>query len=57
MFGKHKSKRGGFLGSLINNAMVPATLFGLQQTYRRKKGGAKRTRRHQKHGSRRRRKH
>ena len=54
MVGKRRSRRGGLLGSLINNAVVPATLFGLQQTYRRKKGGAKRTRRHKKRGSRRR---
>jgi len=41
---KYKSRRGGFLGSLINQAIVPATLLGVQQTYKKKHGG-KRTRR------------
>jgi hypothetical protein len=44
------SRRGGFLGSLINTAIVPGTLLALQQTYKRKRtGGRKRstgTRRH-----------
>lgn len=35
---KTKSRRGGFLGSLINQAIVPFGILGLQQTYR-KKGG------------------
>ena len=40
---KH-SRRGGFLGSLINTAAVPGTLLALQQTYRRKRtGGRKRS--------------
>ncbi len=39
---KRKSSKGGFLGSLINTAIVPATIFGLQQTYRRKRTGGKR---------------
>ena len=40
---KH-SRRGGFLGSLINTAAVPGTLLALQQTYKRKRtGGRKRT--------------
>ena len=46
---KH-SRRGGFLGSLINTAAVPGTLLALQQTYKRKRTGgrtrSKRTRRH-----------
>jgi hypothetical protein len=38
------SRRGGFLGSLINTAAVPGTLLALQQTYRRKRtGGRKRS--------------
>ena len=37
--GKSKSRRGGFLGSLINNAIVPFSILGLQQTYRKKTGG------------------
>jgi hypothetical protein len=42
MADKRKSSKGGFLGSLINTAIVPATIFGLQQTYRRKRTGGKR---------------
>jgi len=44
---KSKSRRGGFLGSLINQAIVPLSILGLQQTYKKKRhGGAKRTRKH-----------
>jgi hypothetical protein len=40
---KH-SRRGGFLGSLVNTAAVPGTLLALQQTYKRKRtGGRKRS--------------
>ena len=31
--------RGGFLGEVVNQAVVPLSLLGMQQTYRRKKGG------------------
>jgi hypothetical protein len=48
-----KTKRGGFLGSLINQAIVPFSILGLQQTY--KKRGGKHTRKHK--GGRRSRKH
>jgi hypothetical protein len=41
---KTKSRRGGFLGSLINQAIVPFSILGMQQTYRNKKGGRKGTR-------------
>ena len=41
--GKTKTRRGGFLGSLINQAIVPFSILGMQQTYRKKSGG-KRTR-------------
>jgi len=40
---KNKSIRGGFLGSIINQALVPFGLLAAQQTYRKKSGG-KRTR-------------
>ena len=40
---KVKSRRGGFLGSLINQAIVPFSILAAQQTYRKRKGG-KRTR-------------
>ena len=33
---RRRSKRGGFLGPVISQAIVPATILGLQQTYRRK---------------------
>jgi hypothetical protein len=38
--GRRRKKRGGFpIGSVINQAIVPFSLLGLQQTYRKKKGG------------------
>jgi hypothetical protein len=43
---KTRSRRGGFLGSLINNAIVPFSILGLQQTYRKHKRGGKHTRKH-----------
>ena len=46
MAGKNKTRRGGFLGSLINQAIVPFAILGMQQSYRRKRHGGKKTRRH-----------
>jgi hypothetical protein len=45
--GRRRRKRGGFLGPIVNQAIVPLTLLGLQNTYRRKRGGgrSRRTRR------------
>lgn len=43
---KTKSRRGGFLGSLINEAIVPFSILGLQQTYKKKRHGGKHTRKH-----------
>jgi hypothetical protein len=43
--GGTKKRRGGYWSQVINSAIIPFTLLGLQQTYRRKKGGRK-TRRH-----------
>lgn len=41
-----RSRKGGFLGEVINQAIVPFALVGMQNTYRRKKGGRnRRTRR------------
>ena len=40
-----KKRRGGYWSQVINNAIIPFTLLGLQQTYRRKKGGNKTRRR------------
>ena len=43
---RRKSRRGGFFGEVINQAIVPFGLLGLQQTYRKKSHGGRRTRRH-----------
>jgi hypothetical protein len=40
-----KKRRGGYWSQVINNAIIPFTLLGLQQTYRRKRGGKKTRRR------------
>ena len=42
---RRKSRRGGFFGEVINQAIVPFGLLGLQQTYRKKSRGGRRTRR------------
>lgn len=42
--GRRRRRRGGFLGGVINEAIVPFSILGMQQTYRRKRGG--KTRRH-----------
>ena len=44
--GGKRSKRGGFWGQIINQAIVPFGILGLQQTYRRKRSGGGKTRRH-----------
>lgn len=44
--GRRHRKRGGFLGQVINQAIVPFGLLGLQQTYRRKRHGGRKSRRH-----------
>jgi hypothetical protein len=42
-----RRRRGGFLGEVVNQAIVPFALVGMQNTYRRKRGGrSRRTRRH-----------
>jgi hypothetical protein len=41
-----KSRRGGFLGSLVNQAIVPFSILGLQQTYKKKRHGGKHTRKY-----------
>jgi hypothetical protein len=45
---RRRSKKGGFWGSVINQAIVPFGIFGLQQTYRRKHAinGTRKFRRH-----------
>ena len=47
--GRRRRRRGGFLGlgEVVNQAIVPFALVGMQNTYRRKKGGrGRRTRKH-----------
>lgn len=44
--GKRKSRRGGMWGHIINQAIVPATLLGLQQTYGKKRSQKNRTRKY-----------
>ena len=41
-----KSRRGGFIGEVISQAIVPFSILGLQQTYRKKKTEGRKTRRH-----------
>jgi len=43
---RHRSRRGGFIGEVVNQAIVPFALVGMQNTYRRKRGGRRHTRRH-----------
>lgn len=44
--GRRRHRRGGFLGEIVNQAIVPFALVGMQNTYRRRKGGrSRRTRR------------
>ena len=38
---RRRSRRGGFFGEVINQAIVPFGLLGLQQTYRKKRSGGK----------------
>jgi hypothetical protein len=42
--GKSRRKRGGFLGAVINQAVVPFSILAMQQSYRNKKGGKTRRR-------------
>lgn len=49
MKGGRRKRRGGNLGAIINQAVVPFGLLGLQQTYRKGKKGGKKTRKHRKH--------
>jgi hypothetical protein len=40
-----KNCKGGFLGSVINQAVVPLSILSLQQSYRRRKHGGTKKRR------------
>jgi hypothetical protein len=46
--GKRRRRKGGFLGAVINQAVVPFGLLAMQQSYKRKRGGSRRrhTRKH-----------
>jgi len=41
-----RSRRGGFLGGIINQAIVPFSILGLQQSYRRRKHGGTKKRKY-----------
>jgi hypothetical protein len=41
-----RSRRGGLWGEVLNQAIVPLSLLGMQQTYKKRKYGGKHTRRH-----------
>jgi hypothetical protein len=46
--GSRRKKRGGFWGQIINQALVPFGILGMQQTYKKRKyvGGKSRKNRH-----------
>lgn len=44
-----KHKRGGFIGEVVNQAIVPFALLGAQQSYGRKRKGGKKTRTTRRH--------
>lgn len=47
--GRRRSKKGGFWGEVINQAIVPFGILGLQQTYGRKRSGGRKTHRRRRH--------
>jgi hypothetical protein len=47
--GRTRGKSGGIWGSVINQAIVPFSLLGMQQSYKRKRHGGKHTRKHRRH--------
>jgi len=38
---RSRSRTGGFLGEVLNQAIVPFSILGMQQSFRRKKNGGK----------------
>ena len=50
---RRKGKRGGFLGPVISQAIVPATILGLQQSYGRRSRSSNKTRRNRRFSRRR----
>lgn len=47
--GSRRKKRGGFWGQIINQALVPFGILGMQQTYKKKRYGGSKSRKHRKH--------
>ena len=43
-----RRKRGGLFGEVLSQAIVPAAILGMQQTYRKRRTGGRRTRRYRK---------
>ena len=43
--GSRKSRKGGFWGDVLNNAVVPFGILATQQSYKRNKKAGKRTKR------------
>ena len=43
-----RRKRGGLFGEVLSQAIVPAAILGMQQTYRKRSTGGRRTRRYRK---------
>jgi hypothetical protein len=41
---RHRTRRGGNLGTILSQAVVPFSLLGLQQSYRKKRGGTRKRR-------------
>jgi hypothetical protein len=41
--GRRRKRRGGFLGPIINQAIIPGTILAMQQTYRRRGNGNNKT--------------
>ena len=47
--GGRRRRRGGFLGEVVNQAIVPMGLLAMQQTYRRKRHGGRHSRKHRRY--------
>lgn len=48
--GSRRRKKGGFWNQVLNQAIVPLSIFGMQQSYKRnKRGGNKRTKKSRKY--------
>jgi hypothetical protein len=47
--GSRRRKKGGFWGQIVNQALVPFSILGMQQSYRRKKNGGAKSKKHRRH--------